>query len=263
MIKAQANTIEKPERVVKLLGPNMSDKQVDKLMSMGDAEKRFAILTLSAMLAKANGQLAQGQPSESTPSGCTPPHLKPNQKKTPKRGKPVGAPGSRRETPVPNKHVKLELKVCPICGGTNLVKAKGSSAKRTRIVEDIQERYTPEITQFELPRYYCPDCHNRVEAKPVDVLPYAQLGNRLLTTTAWLHYIVGATLSQIVDTFSWCMNICFTASALTQMWSRCAGILKPWYESIHQGALNAAVVHADETSWRVSGQTFWLWRFTT
>ena len=39
IIKAQTNTIEKPERVVKLLNPNMSDKQVDKLMSMGNSKQ--------------------------------------------------------------------------------------------------------------------------------------------------------------------------------------------------------------------------------
>jgi len=39
--------------------------------------------------------------------------------------------------------------------------------------------------------------------------------------------------------------------------------LKPWYEEIGEMIKNSGVLHADETGWRVNGQTFWLWAFTT
>ena len=40
-------------------------------------------------------------------------------------------------------------------------------------------------------------------------------------------------------------------------------IARPWYEQIQQEALRSAVLHADESGWRVNGKTNWLWSFST
>ena len=47
------------------------------------------------------------------------------------------------------------------------------------------------------------------------------------------------------------------------MWYRLQEILYAWYEEIQNDILNAKVMHADETGWRVRGKTWWLWCFTT
>ena len=44
---------------------------------------------------------------------------------------------------------------------------------------------------------------------------------------------------------------------------RLQAILYAWYEEIQQQALQSAVLHADETGWRVDGKTHWLWCFCT
>ena len=50
---------------------------------------------------------------------------------------------------------------------------------------------------------------------------------------------------------------------LVQMCYRLQAILFPWYEQIQQEALHSAVLHADETGWRMNGKTQWLWSFST
>ena len=45
------------------------------------------------------------------------------------------------------------------------------------------------------------------------------------------------------------------------MWTRLARVLEPWYEQIAHEARSSARLHADETGWRVNGQTHWLWCF--
>ena len=47
------------------------------------------------------------------------------------------------------------------------------------------------------------------------------------------------------------------------MWRRLREILSAWHDEIQTQALASAVLHADETGWRVNGSTHWLWCFAT
>jgi hypothetical protein len=78
-----------------------------------------------------------------------------------------------------------------------------------------------------------------------------------------LHYALGNTLSQIVEVFNFHMQLKITPGGLVQMWYRLQAILYSWYEQIQQEALRSAVLHGDESGWRVDGKTHWLWCFTT
>jgi len=44
-------------------------------------------------------------------------------------------------------------------------------------------------------------------------------------------------------------------------WQRVAAILVEWYDRIGDQARGSTHLHADETGWRVNGQTHWLWCF--
>ena len=92
-------------------------------------------------------------------------------------------------------------------------------------------------------------------------LPGSTFGNRMLVLTAWLHYALGNTLSQIAEVFNFHLQMKVTPGGLVQMWYRLAEILSPWYEQIRQEALDSAVLHGDESGWRVNGKTHWLWCF--
>jgi len=73
-----------------------------------------------------------------------------------------------------------------------------------------------------------------------------------------LHFLQGLALGQIVDTFNFHLRMKVTSGGLVQMWHRLADLLFSWYEQIHSEILESAKFHADETGWRVSGQTHWL-----
>jgi transposase len=133
---------------------------------------------------------------------------------------------------------------------------------RTRILEDIPETIHPVVTEHTIHRAYCPCCKKLVEPKVPDALPGATLGNRLSVLSAHWHYGLGMPVSQIVELLDSHLHFPVSKGGLVQMWKRLADHLDPWYEQLADEVRDSAVLHADETGWRVNGQTHWLWCFT-
>jgi transposase len=196
-----------------------------------------------------------------TPPGTIPPYAKPSA--TPrrkKRGAVTGHPGTARPRPEHiDRHRLHQLPACPDCGG----ELTRTGRTRTRLVEDIPDDRRPEVTEHTIHRDWCPQCQKAVEPVVTDALPGATLGNRTLVLSAWLHYGLGNTLSQIVAVFNHHLTLKVTPGGLIQMWYRLQAILFAWYLEIQAQALDSAVLHGDETGWRVNGKTHWLWCFTT
>jgi hypothetical protein len=92
-----------------------------------------------------------------------------------------------------------------------------------------------------------------------DALPNSQIGIRLMVFTAWLHYALGTTISQVVSVLNFHLCIKLTSGALSQAWQRLAQILTPWYQELQDNIKQAKVIHSDETSWRIDGKTHWVW----
>lgn len=175
-----------------------------------------------------------------------------------KRGGQHGHTGSTRPPLTdPDRSREHQCDRCPDCNG----KLQRTGKTRSRLSEDIPEDLKPVITQDIIHRDYCPNCQKQVEPKLPDVLPNCTLGNRTLVLTTLLHFAQGLTIGQIVDTFNFHLRMKVTPGGLVQMWHRLAELLFAWYEQIHQDALGSATLHADETGWRVSGKTRWLWCF--
>jgi transposase len=195
-----------------------------------------------------------------TPSGAIPPYAKPSA--TPrrkKRGAVAGHPGAARPRPEHvDRHESHRLPACPSCGGT----LTRTGRTRTRLVEDIPDDLLPEVTEHTVHRDWCACCQKQVEPQVPDALPNCTLGNRTVVLSAWLHYGLGVTTRQIVEVFNGHLRLPITDGGLTQMWHRLGHVLGPWYEQIHRHCLDAGVLHADETGWRVEGRTWWLWCFS-
>ena len=237
-----------------LLSATLSEQQAKAIFEQGQDAVVFALLELTKQLAEARSPSS----TPSTPSGMIPVYEKPAKKK---RGKKPGAknghPGSRRK--IPEKidwQEKHRADICPDCGGS----LKRCQETRTRYIEDIPE-IEPEVTEHTIHRDWCPTCRKKVEPPVANALPGSSLGLRVLVLTAWLHYALGNTLSQIVEVFNYHLQMKVSQGGLIQMWYRLQKILFTWYEQIQEQGLNSAVLHADETGWRTDGTTNWLWCF--
>lgn len=239
------------------LGPELTEDQARAIFAQGQETVVFALLKLAKMLAEANPPSAE--PSLQTPSAQIPPYQKPQPKRSGKKpGRKPGHPPARRPKPDRVDQTKVHrADVCPDCGGP----LNQCAETRTRYTEDIPEDITPVVTEHIIHRDWCPKCRKKVEPVVPDALPGSTLGNRVLALTAWLHYALGNTLSQIIEVFNFHLALKLTCGGLLAMWYRLSEVLYPWYQQIHQEALQTAVLHAEETGWRVNGKTHWLWCF--
>jgi transposase len=241
------------------LGPQLTREQAAQIAAQGAEAVIFALLEMAALLARAEAQRASVA-SPATPSGMTAVHLKPPVKKRGKQpGRKAGHPGARRQIPERiDEHQTHRAKCCPHCHGS----LKRCQQTRTRYIEDIPQGIEPVVTEHTIHRDWCPHCQKQVEPKIPDALPGSQLGNRTLALSAWLHYGLGQTLDHITEVFNCHLQMKVTAGGLQQSWYRLQEILYPWYEQIQNECLDSAVLHGDETGWRVNGRGHWLWCFS-
>jgi hypothetical protein len=245
------------------LGADLTKEQAQAIYCLGKEAVIFALLTQAKMIAEKEQQKPKPPKSDdpSCPSAQKPPYEKENKNgKKKKAGRKKGHLGTRRPKPEHIDHTETcRINRCPDCGS----KLKQCSDWRDRYIEDIPEGIKVEVVRYIIYRDFCPHCRKIVEAPVEDALPRSTIGNRLLILSAWLHYCLGTTISQVLGVFNFHLHFEITAGGLVQMWHRLADILEPWYEEIGGDILQAGVLFGDETGWRVNGKTHWLWCFTT
>ena len=236
----------------------MTRDDAAEILRLPEAEAIDTILSLAERAEKYD-QLSQ-DPSPTTPSGMQPTYSKPSAKgRSKKPGQKKGHPGTCRPKPEKIDHYKDHtLDSCPNCNTT--VAESISSYKR--YTEDIPP-VDPEVTEHTVHGYWCSTCKKIVWAKVADALPNATLALRLVVFTAWLHYLIGISVNNIVKLLKVFANFEVTAGGLTQAWKNLAITLSAVYINIGHQVQNAAVLNADETGWRINGITHWLWCFAT
>jgi len=218
-----------------------------------------AVILFALAMARHVAALQSASSSPATPSGMVAVHEKPPVKRRKKKpGARDGHAGARRKTPATiDRRVEHRLDVCPCCGG-ELQRCKRT---RKRLIEDIPKEITPLVTEHTIHRDYCPSCKTHVEPIVPDAMPNATLGHHVIALSSWFHYGLGITIGQVRDILDAHLHTNITAGGLLDGWRRLAEALEPWHEQIARAAKDGAVLHADETGWRVDGQTHWLWCF--
>jgi len=236
-----------------LLHGRLDEAQARRLAALGPEAMLLILMAANARIARLQ------DPSPSTPPAMVPVYQKPSTPRRPKKpGAKNGHPGARRQTPGRiDEKVEHRLEVCPCCSGP-LQRCKRT---RTRIIEDIPKAIDPVVTEHTIHRDYCPNCKKHVEPVVPDAMPGATLGHNVIALSSWFHYGLGVTIGQVQEILGSHLQTDITAGGLIDGWRRLADGLLGWYEQIGKEARASAVLHADETGWRVAGQTHWLWCF--
>jgi hypothetical protein len=139
---------------------------------------------------------------------------------------------------------------------------KKSISNRRRCIEDLPQ-VQPVVTEHIINGYWCPCCRKMVKAAVTEAMPGDNIGLHTLVMTAWQHYAGGISLNYVVDLLGKLFRFNITPGGLMQGWQKLASYLKPEYDRIGGEARRSAVLNADETGWRQSGNLRWLWCFTT
>jgi transposase len=227
---------------------------------------RLGVEAASAVMLAASGRIAELQGKSPpgagphTPSGAIPPSAKGAVNKR-RRGKPGarnGHQGHRRPAPPIDRREEIgEIKVCPECQGRVLPARR----RRKRTVEDIPKDLKVEAVEYSIPQHWCPCCRKHVEPILAAAMPGATLGNGVVALSTVMHYGLGLTIDQTREVFASHLRTPLSAGGLVDLWRRAGEALLPWYEQIGNQAKHSATLHADETGWRVDGDTHWLWCF--
>ncbi|MBI3631099.1 MAG: IS66 family transposase [Candidatus Sungbacteria bacterium] len=230
----------KPTMIVLLEQDKLISRQQAKI---NDLERQFA--------------LAKRHPS--TPSGMQAAFTKANRASASKRKK---KKGKRRgiHRPPPSKIDETKEHVldrCPDCCNP----LPPASETRQRFTEELPV-VKPRVIKHVIYRYWCRVCRKIVESPVTDALPKSAIGLRTVVYSAWLHYILGVSFDKIIQLLNLSAHFKISTGGLFGAWHNLARILQPLYDQVGRGAKWSAVLHADETSWRVNGCTHWLWCFT-
>lgn len=233
----------------------------DEALAILDLEREQAVVIILALAEKAEKyELLYGQVSPTTPSGMTPVYLKPSHRRRRKHpGRDKGHPGVARQRPARiDQYQEHTLDRCPQCQ----TPLKESLDTYQRYIEDLPP-VQPLVTEHTIHRYWCPQCKKIVSPVVTEALPNARIGLRLVVLTAWLHYLVGVSVNNLVKMVSVFSSFQVSAGGFTQAWRNLASLLEPLYDQIGQKVSQSAVLSADETGWRLNGITHWLWCFVT
>lgn len=145
------------------------------------------------------------------------------------------------------------LDACPCCGGA-LIDFPGDDGS---IRELIDCHPLPAFRRrLRVPARYCPHCRKPVRPRVLGVLPKTRLSNQVLARVAGEHYLDGVPMGTVARR----LNV--PKGTLFHEMHHLAALLEPAVESLREKFRNAAIKHADETTWRTDGNNGYAWLFT-
>jgi len=151
---------------------------------------------------------------------------------------------------------------CPDCGGR-----LGARKQHEQFVIDLPEAPLS-VTRYVTQSGHCPTCAHRVRSRHPEQISDATgaagvvIGPRAKALAAdWKHRL-GVSFAKIAEMLSVAYGLRFTRSGLCQADTRLAfKRAQPVYAELIDLVRQSAVVHTDETGWRIDLLSAWLWVF--
>ena len=175
-----------------------------------------------------------------------------------RRGAPKGHRGHNRPVPdrVDKEVIKRPPRQCPDCGG--------DVQETDRIVDRYVEDIPPIRRMVTKERYIagrCDACGSRVYAAGNVSGPQVRVGPNLITTLTLLRQQSGVTHRKLSRFATESCGIKLSPAGVEQLLERVGRRLAPAYAGIEATLPEQAILHADETGWKVNGQNWQLWVF--
>jgi len=186
------------------------------------------------------------------------------QPKRPGRKKGKGQFASRRRpTPEEVTETKPEpLACCPECDG-EVIQRK----EHEQFVVDIPP-VKPVITRYVTESGYCKTCQKRVRSRHPEQISDATgaagviIGPRAKALAADMKHRFGVSYGKVCGLLEDAFGLQVTRGGWYQADVRLARQARPVYEELVEALRKSAIVHADETGWRIGTLSAWLWVFT-
>jgi len=186
------------------------------------------------------------------------------QPKRPGRKKGKGQFASRpRPTPEEVTETKLELLArCLECDG-EVTQRK----EHEQFVVDIPQ-VKPVITRYVTESGYCETCEKRVRSRHPEQISDATgaagviIGPRAKALAADMKHRFGVSYGKVCGLLEDAFGLQVTRGGWYQADVRLARQARPVYEELVEALRKSAIVHTDETGWRIGTLSAWLWVFT-
>lgn len=175
-----------------------------------------------------------------------------------KRGAPVGHPPWNRRAP---DHVDQTVAVpapeqCPHCQSPDL---QAWAERSQHLQEDIVLCPQTLVVCFDHAQAWCPQCRRAVmQAAPGELIG-SYIGPVAKSTSAYLHLGIGLSCRNVRKILVQLFGLPLVPASVLGFEQAACAKAEGLYADLHEKIQASAYLHADETSWRVDGENYWLW----
>ncbi|MEI6353075.1 MAG: IS66 family transposase [Candidatus Nomurabacteria bacterium] len=231
----------------------LEEKQIETL----EAENKKIRTTnkkLQGMLFKTNSKQEETKKGKII-SSAEDPNNQISEKK--KRGAQKGNTNHKFSLPAPDKTVGLHLCECPDCH-TTLKTAKKTARKIIMDIPDLSAIKCNTV-EYQIERQYCPNCKKEVKATVENAVPNSNFGLNVSILIMILKYEARIPIRIICSFLKYLFNIKISTGNVEEILQKGAKMLLKIYEDILEIIRGSPLLHADETTWKINKEKYWLW----